>query len=127
MKEGEMKQGMQMQQEPETDRIAVHLIDGVEGQCVSVNDYRICGPKPYGGGSITQSWTTTKEDVLRAFLTPDQKHEWLSKELAIIPAETLRDAIAFIEGHDTYSTDPEVKEISDRLFAALSAAQEQSK
>ena len=113
MKEGEMKQ-----------EIVVRLIDGVEGQCVSINDYRVCGPKLLGGGTLAQRWTTTKEDVLRAFLTPDQQHEWLSKELAIIPVEALRDAIAFIEGYDTYSTDPEVKAMSDGLFAALSAAQE---
>lgn len=64
--------------------VKVELINGVEGQCVAVNDYRICGPKPWGGGSIAKSWTTDKNDVLRAFLTPDQKHAWLADELEVV-------------------------------------------
>lgn len=36
--------------------------------------------------------------------------------------EALKDAIAFIESNDTYSTDPEVKAISDKLFAVLTAS-----
>lgn len=66
------------------EQIKVELINGVEGQCVAVNDYRICGPKPYGGGSVAKSWTTDKNDILRAFLTPDEKHAWLADGLQVV-------------------------------------------
>lgn len=66
--------------------INVELIDGETGRCIGINDYRICGPKPIHG-VVVSLWTTTKNDVLRAFLTPDEKHDWLAKGLQVVPAE----------------------------------------
>ena len=42
------------------------LINGVEGGCISLNDYRIAGPKPWGGGRVQKSWTVEIEDLIRA-------------------------------------------------------------
>lgn len=66
--------------------VTVELIDGEAGRCIGINDYRICGPKPIHG-VVVSSWKTTKNDILRAFLTPDQKHDWLAKDLTVTPVE----------------------------------------
>lgn len=73
----------------ETEQIAVELIDGETGRCIGINEYRVCGPKPIRGVVVT-SWKTTKNDVLRAFLTPDEKHDWLTKDLTVVPVEQTR-------------------------------------
>lgn len=76
------------------ERVTVELINGVEGQCVGINDYRICGPKPWGGGSVAQSWTTDKNEVLRAFLTPDEKHAWLADDLEVVSVKQHHSLVA---------------------------------
>lgn len=39
---------------------------GVEGNSLYINDYRICGPKPWGGGKIIKEWNITAiTDLLR--------------------------------------------------------------
>lgn len=35
--------------------------------CVYVNEYRIVGGKPWGGGRTTAKWTFTLDDLRRAF------------------------------------------------------------
>lgn len=42
------------------------LIGGVEGDCIALNDYRIAGPKPWGGGSTKEEWTVPIRDILTA-------------------------------------------------------------
>lgn len=37
-------------------RVTVELISGVEGLAVYVNNYRITGPKPWGGGNVVKAW-----------------------------------------------------------------------
>ena len=44
----------------------IEMIGGAEGSCLSLNDFRIAGPKPWGGGSVTKSWDTSIENVLTA-------------------------------------------------------------
>ena len=49
------------------DKINIEIIAGVEGPCVSINDYRVAGPKPWGGGKVTKTWITTPSNILQAF------------------------------------------------------------
>lgn len=49
-------------------RVNVEVISGVEGPCLSINEYRVAGPKPWGGGQVTKSWVTSRRDILAAFL-----------------------------------------------------------
>jgi hypothetical protein len=84
-----------------TKWIDVRLVDGVEGQCVVVNDYRICGPKPWGGGTTNKQWKTTKESVLRAFLDPDESQRWLRQELRVIPTTDFEQLAALRCERDT--------------------------
>lgn len=46
---------------------------GVEGNSVYLNDYRIAGPKPWGGGEIIKEWSVRIEDILNAI--PHLKNE----------------------------------------------------
>lgn len=37
------------------------VIRGVEGCCLALDDMRIAGPKPWGGGEVIHAWETDKE------------------------------------------------------------------
>jgi len=37
------------------------VISGVEGCCLALDDTRIAGPKPWGGGTVIHAWETDKE------------------------------------------------------------------
>jgi hypothetical protein len=43
--------------------VTVKLVEGVEGNSIYLNDYRIAGPKPWGGGKTLKEWTVTTEDI----------------------------------------------------------------
>lgn len=45
--------------------VQFELIDGCEGYCLSFNDYRIAGPKPWGGGKVLSSCHPNKERLLK--------------------------------------------------------------
>lgn len=42
------------------------VVRGVSGLCVYLNDYRIVGEKPWGGGTITNTWKVSLKDIVRA-------------------------------------------------------------
>ena len=37
------------------------VVRGVEGCCLALDDTRIAGPKPWGGGTVIHAWETDKE------------------------------------------------------------------
>lgn len=37
------------------------VVQGVEGCCLLLDNERIAGPKPWGGGRVIRSWTTRKK------------------------------------------------------------------
>ena len=37
------------------------VIRGVEGCCLALDDTRIAGPKPWGGGTVIHKWETAEE------------------------------------------------------------------
>jgi hypothetical protein len=37
------------------------VIRGVEGCCLALDDTRIAGPKPWGGGTVIHAWKTDKD------------------------------------------------------------------
>ena len=37
------------------------VIRGVEGCCLALDDTRIAGPKPWGGGTVIHTWETDEE------------------------------------------------------------------
>jgi hypothetical protein len=46
--------------------IEIEVISGVEGPCISIDCFRVAGPKPWGGGKVIHKWTATIEDILDA-------------------------------------------------------------
>lgn len=42
------------------------LVDGVEGQSLYLDDTRIAGPKPWGGGTVVKTWKVCPRDLQNA-------------------------------------------------------------
>lgn len=53
--------------EVELDReINIEIIEGVEGDCLSIENYRVSGNKPWGGGTIKQVFIAKLSDIREA-------------------------------------------------------------
>lgn len=53
-----------------TDKIMIEIISGVEGNCIVINNYRVAGNKPWGGGQVIDSYQTTVNDILQSLNIP---------------------------------------------------------
>jgi hypothetical protein len=53
---------------PET--LSLTVVDGVDGPAVYLNDFRIAGPKPWGGDEIIYEFDVEVEDVITAMNQP---------------------------------------------------------
>ena len=45
------------------ETMEIKLVSGVEGPSLYLNDYRIAGPKPWGGGYIVNRFHVTVDDL----------------------------------------------------------------
>jgi len=52
--------------EKDKGTVEIELIQGVEGGRLSIDNFRVCGNKPWGGGEAIIRWTARRKDVLRA-------------------------------------------------------------
>lgn len=52
------------------------LVRGVEGDCLVLDDTRICGPKPWGGGRVIKTFHT---DGIYEVINKDEHHELLAE------------------------------------------------
>lgn len=50
----------------DSDKIKIELVRGREGKCICINDYRVAGSKPWGGGYTEYSWIANKDDILKS-------------------------------------------------------------
>lgn len=41
---------------PVSEYVDIEVVSGVEGSSLCINEKRICGPKPWGGGKVIHSW-----------------------------------------------------------------------
>lgn len=48
-----------------SDRIVFEVVSGCEGPCLLMDDLRIAGPKPWGGGHVEHRFSARPEDVRR--------------------------------------------------------------
>lgn len=60
--------------------VAVEVVSGVEGPSLYVNDYRVAGNKPWGGGSTLHSFQVDVREIGTALarvtpMTPEQQAE----------------------------------------------------
>lgn len=50
-------------------KVKIDLIEGVDGYCLTIDDYRVAGPKPWAGGTTKETWMAEKKDLLAAIDT----------------------------------------------------------
>jgi hypothetical protein len=48
------------------DNIKIEVISGVERACLALNNTRVAGPKPWGGGRITNTFVSDQDRILDA-------------------------------------------------------------
>jgi hypothetical protein len=48
------------------DKINICVLQGLEGKSLYINDYRVSGPKPWGGGKIIFEADVTKDELCQA-------------------------------------------------------------
>jgi len=46
------------------EKLTVEVIRGVEGHCLGINNYRVAGPKPWGGGKVIHRFRCTADEAL---------------------------------------------------------------
>ena len=77
------------------------VIRGVEGCCLVLDDTRIAGPKPWGGGTVIHAWETDRE--YKAVDTQSRWHELFgTPERA---ARTLENGTPMCDWCDTQACD----------------------
>lgn len=46
--------------------IKIEIVSGCEGESLYINDYRVSGSKPWGGGRVIKSFKTSTDDILES-------------------------------------------------------------
>lgn len=46
--------------------IDICYVSGIEGPSIYIDDYRVCGPKPWCGGKVVKRFKVRPKDILRA-------------------------------------------------------------
>ena len=57
---------MDNQKELSEKAIEVSIVSGVEGKCIYLNNLRIAGPKPWGGGTVMFKVKIKIKDIIEA-------------------------------------------------------------
>lgn len=57
------------------EKVTIEIINSRVGKSVYINDYRVAGLKPYGGGTVERTWIANKEDILKALNIKEVKNE----------------------------------------------------
>lgn len=53
------------------ETVKLDIVAGVEGNSIYLNDFRIAGPKPWGGGKVISSWDVRPSDIYKALAAPE--------------------------------------------------------
>jgi len=62
--------------------LRLEIVQGVGGLAVYLNDFRIAGMKPWGGGKVVQRWILTDWEVREALATtPEGRMRWSDKQV----------------------------------------------
>ena len=57
---------------PDKKYARIDIVKGVEGHAIYINDFRVVGPKPWGGGEYVKSWEKVEiKDILKALEKKD--------------------------------------------------------
>jgi hypothetical protein len=49
-----------------SEKIIIEIIRGVEGDCLAIDNRRVAGPKPWGGGEVTKSFKVELSEIIKA-------------------------------------------------------------
>lgn len=49
-----------------SEKVNVLLLQGIEGKALYVNDYRVAGPKPWGGGTTITEFNVDRSALAKA-------------------------------------------------------------
>jgi len=48
-------------------KIKIEYVIGAAGtDCLYINEYRVSGPKPWGGGNVLKTWMVDKKEIIQA-------------------------------------------------------------
>ncbi len=50
----------------ESNKVIIEVISNHFGRCITINDYRIAGQKPFGVGQVEYNFESNKEDIYKA-------------------------------------------------------------
>lgn len=73
------------------NNIDINIVSGCEGEALYINDYRVSGPKPWGGGRVVKCFETTKNDILRSLDLPTYQEVQVFKAQLAELKELLRE------------------------------------
>ena len=60
----------------EDKTIELVLSNGPAGKCVYLNDFRIAGPKPWGGGTTIAEWKVSIKDLEAILVNAKKGKRW---------------------------------------------------
>ena len=79
------------------NNIDINIVSGCEGEALYINDYRVSGPKPWGGGRVVKCFETTKNDILRSLDLPSYQEVQVLKAQLAEYKELLRECQPYIK------------------------------
>ena len=71
------------------EKVQIDYVSGPTGPSLYINDYRVAGPKPWGGGKVLKSWKTDSKDILDS-LKVSQTIRELKTQLVLERAKVLQ-------------------------------------
>ena len=91
--------------------VRIEVVEGREGPCLLMNDYRVAGPKPWGGGKVNQrfQWDTTTKRLMEAISRSEEYPEQAQKRKRIL---------ALIDNACSYEPNDSVLKVICSCFAA---------
>lgn len=60
----------------EKQTVRLYIVSSSSGECVVLNDRRIAGGKPWGGGEIAKQWDVSVDEIKSAlfeYLNPEKQ------------------------------------------------------
>jgi hypothetical protein len=69
--------------------VKIEVVRGVGGNCLLLNDYRVCGPEPTGGGTVIETFSVDFDNIKTALDIEEnaslkEKYDNLIKHRSII-------------------------------------------
>lgn len=49
----------------DNEKVKIELVNGCEGKSLYINDFRVAGSKPWGGGRTELTWMVDKERIIK--------------------------------------------------------------